>query len=81
MIATIFSLRMGPSLAVVLGLLLCALRNTVAEEVAFYKSVGFNPECRAVDHLAQSFDRAAVHMRVASFRLILSNHFLFSAAA
>ncbi|KAJ5359483.1 uncharacterized protein N7496_011896 [Penicillium cataractarum] len=37
MIATIFSMRTGPSLALLFGLLLCAL-HAVAEEVAFYKS-------------------------------------------
>jgi hypothetical protein len=42
MIATIFSLRTGPSLALLLGLLLCALQSTVAEEVAFFKSVSSN---------------------------------------
>jgi hypothetical protein len=44
MIATIFSWRTGPSLALLLGLLLCLLRDTVAEEVAFYKSVCTQPE-------------------------------------
>jgi hypothetical protein len=41
MIATIFSLRTGPSLALLIGLLLCALHHTVAEEVAFFKSVRY----------------------------------------
>lgn len=43
MIATIFSLRTGPSLALLFGLLLCAL-HAVAEEVAFYKSVSGNQD-------------------------------------
>jgi hypothetical protein len=42
MIATIFSPRTGPSLALLFSLLLCALHSAVAEEVAFYKSVSGN---------------------------------------
>lgn len=42
MIAAICSRRTGPSLPLLLGLLLCALHETVAEEVAFYKSVSAN---------------------------------------
>ena len=47
MIATICSRMTGPSLLLLLGLLLCALHETVAEEVAFYKSVSANDSIAA----------------------------------
>lgn len=74
MIATVFSWRTGPSLTLLLGLLLCALHETVAEQVAFYKSVSANKSKLLGIPIARSVLR---HMRVATFRFVLSDHLRF----
>lgn len=76
MIATTCSRRTGPSLALFLGLLLCALHETVAEEVAFYKSVGANHSI-AARHRNRGIHFAPPLYARPGFYFVPSNHLFF----